>query len=66
MACWPRTLAVPANPAVVQLMQPDGTKFNARNRGDERQSWVESEDGRSQRPHRTSISRLSIRTETEL
>jgi hypothetical protein len=36
---------IPANPAIVQLTQPDGTKFNARNKGDERQSWVETEDG---------------------
>lgn len=37
--------AVPANPEPVEVSQPNGTKFKAYIRGDEFQSWVETEHG---------------------
>jgi len=37
---------VPANPFPVWITQPDGeTKFQARNKGDERRAWKETLDG---------------------
>lgn len=37
--------AVPANPAPFTLEQQDGTKFQARQVGDERNAWIETSDG---------------------
>ncbi len=39
------TLAVPANPDVNQLHQPDGSVFDARLQGDEWNNWIETTDG---------------------
>ena len=37
--------AVPAFEGLFELTQPNGIKFRARNRGDERNNWVETEKG---------------------
>ena len=37
--------AVPANPEPMEVMQPDGTKFQMRIRGDEYFSWCETAEG---------------------
>lgn len=39
------SFAVPAAPDVFELEQPNGTVINARNKGDERNNWVETADG---------------------
>jgi hypothetical protein len=47
LAVWPfhSARAVPANPEPVEIVQPDGTKFKMRIRGDEYFSWHETVDG---------------------
>jgi M6 family metalloprotease-like protein len=40
-------LAGPASPELLTLMNPDGTSFKARIRGDEFQNWTEAENGYS-------------------
>lgn len=47
LALWPfhSARAVPANPEPVEVVQPDGTKFKMRIRGDEYFSWHETADG---------------------
>lgn len=40
-----RSLAVPAPAFVGTIVQPDGTEFKARLKGDERLHWYETEDG---------------------
>ena len=37
--------AVPANPRVARIAQPDGRSFQAVMRGDEFQGWMETADG---------------------
>lgn len=37
--------SVPASPIIVELTQPDGHNFKARQRGDENLHWIETEDG---------------------
>jgi hypothetical protein len=38
-------LANPAAPITLQILQPDGTKFKAKLKGDERYHWYETEAG---------------------
>jgi M6 family metalloprotease-like protein len=44
LVSWTISYAVPAAPDVVDIDQPDGTKFKARTHGDEFQNWVEAVD----------------------
>jgi hypothetical protein len=37
--------AVPAEPGIFEITQPDGKTFNAEQFGDEHNNWVETEDG---------------------
>lgn len=37
--------AVPANPNVIEVKQPDGKKIKIRNKGDEFYGWIEDKDG---------------------
>src|SRR5471032_2267966 len=37
--------AVPANPAITEVTQPNGMKFRILNRGDEFQAWQQTTDG---------------------
>ncbi len=44
---WAMTInlsAVPAAPHLITFKQPDGTQFNAYQRGDEYYNWIETED----------------------
>ncbi len=38
-------IAAPAAPIISEITQPDGTKFKARNRGDEWNNWTETDTG---------------------